>query len=37
LEAKMSNKEINSLREIGALAVYKNYLQDKGFEEESGQ
>ena len=34
LEAKMTNKEINSLTEPEAQLVYKQYLTDKGFEEE---
>jgi len=34
LEAKMSNKDINSLNEKEALMVYKAYLEEKGFEEE---
>ena len=32
LEAKMSNKDINSLSELGASTVYKSYLQRKGFD-----
>jgi len=34
LEAKMTNKEINSLTEAEAQMVYKQYIVDKGFEEE---
>jgi len=37
LEAKMTNKEINNLSEIGAQMVYKKYLLDKGFDEEVGE